>query len=47
MIAITDKTLKDLEFATVLQTVSDRCNTEIGKEKALEITPFKNKKLIC
>jgi len=43
MIAITDKTLKDLEFATVLQTVSDRCNTEIGKEKALEITPFKNK----
>lgn len=43
MIAITDKTLKDLEFATVLQTVSDRCNTEIGKEKALEITPFKDK----
>jgi len=43
MISITDKTLKDLEFATVLQTVSDRCNTEIGKEKALEITPFKNK----
>mgnify|MGYP006168887919 FL=1 len=43
MIAITDKTLKDLEFATVLQTVSDRCNTEIGKEKALEITPYKNK----
>jgi DNA mismatch repair protein MutS2 len=43
MISITDKTLKDLEFATVLQTVSDRCNTEIGKEKALEITPFKDK----
>ena len=43
MISITDKTLKDLEFSTVLQTVSDRCNTEIGKEKALEITPFKNK----
>lgn len=43
MISITDKTLKDLEFATVLQTVSDRCNTELGKQKALEIVPFKNK----
>lgn len=43
MISITDKTLKDLEFATVLQTVSDRCVTEIGKEKALEITPYKDK----
>ncbi len=43
MISITDKTLQDLEFNTVLQTISDRCNTEIGKQKALEITPFKNK----
>ncbi|WP_291116187.1 endonuclease MutS2 [Flavobacterium sp. UBA6135] len=46
MISITDKTLKDLEFATVLQTVSDRCNTELGKQKALEIVPFKNKELL-
>lgn len=43
MISITDKTLQELEFNTVLQTISDRCNTEIGKEKALNIVPFKNK----
>ncbi|WP_396183538.1 DNA mismatch repair protein MutS [Flavobacterium sp.] len=46
MISITDKTLKDLEFATILQTVSSRCNTEIGKEKALSIVPFKSKELL-
>ncbi|MDP2159911.1 MAG: DNA mismatch repair protein MutS, partial [Flavobacterium sp.] len=46
MISIAEKTLKDLEFATVLQTVSDRCNTELGKQKALEIVPFKNKELL-
>jgi len=43
MISITDKTLQDLEFKTVLQTISDRCNTEIGKQKALDIVPLKNK----
>jgi len=43
MISITDKTLKDLEFTTVLQTISDRCNTEIGKQRALEIVPIKEK----
>jgi len=43
MISITDKTLQDLEFNTVLQTISERCNTEIGKQKALEILPFKDK----
>lgn len=43
MISITEKTLQDLEFHTVLQTISDRCNTEIGKEKALRIVPFKDK----
>jgi DNA mismatch repair protein MutS2 len=46
MISITDKTLQDLEFNTVLQTISDRCNTEIGKQKALEIVPFKNKETL-
>ncbi|WP_412476058.1 endonuclease MutS2 [Flavobacterium sp. TBRC 19031] len=46
MISITDKTLQDLEFNTVLQTISDRCNTEIGKEKALNIVPFKNKETL-
>ncbi|MGG7036069.1 MAG: DNA mismatch repair protein MutS, partial [Flavobacterium sp.] len=43
MISITEKTLQDLEFNTVLQTISDRCTTEIGKQKALEIIPFKDK----
>jgi len=43
MISITDKTLQDLEFKTVLQTISDRCTTEIGKAKAHDIAPFKDK----
>ena len=43
MISITEKTLQDLEFTTVLHTISERCNTEIGKEKALQIVPFKSK----
>ena len=43
MISINDKTLQDLEFNTVLQTISERCNTEIGKQKALEIVPFREK----
>ncbi|MES2411197.1 MAG: DNA mismatch repair protein MutS [Bacteroidota bacterium] len=46
MISITDKTLQDLEFDTVLQTISERCNTEIGKQKALEIVPFKDKETL-
>ena len=46
MISITDKTLKDLEFNTVLQTISERCNTDIGKQKALEIVPFKEKEML-
>jgi DNA mismatch repair protein MutS2 len=46
MISITKKTLQDLEFNTVLQTISDRCNTEIGKQKALEIVPFSNKETL-
>jgi len=43
MISITDKTLQDLQFTTVLETISALCNTEIGKQKALEITPLKDK----
>ena len=43
MISITEKTLKDLEFNTVLETIASRCNTDIGEEKALAIVPFKNK----
>ena len=43
MISITEKTLQDLEFNTVLETIASRCNTDIGEAKAMEITPFKNK----
>lgn len=43
MISITDKTLKDLEFYTVLEAVASGCTTEPGHEKALQIAPFKNK----
>jgi DNA mismatch repair protein MutS2 len=43
MISITKKTLQDLEFNTVLETISNRCNTDIGEAKAMAITPFKNK----
>jgi len=43
MIFITEKTLQDLQFPTVLETLSAICNTDIGKQKALEITPFKDK----
>lgn len=43
MISITEKTLQDLQFPTVLETISDICNTDIGKEKALQITPFRDK----
>ena len=34
------KTLQDLEFDTVLGQLSARCNTDLGKEKALAITPL-------
>ena len=46
MISITDKTLQDLQFPTVLETISSSCNTELGKQKALEIIPFKEKELL-
>lgn len=43
MISITDKTLQDLQFPTVLETISAMCNTDLGKQKAFEIIPFKDK----
>lgn len=43
MISITDKTLKDLEFNTVLDAVAAGCTTDPGKEKAMAIAPYKNK----
>ena len=46
MISITEKTLQDLQFPTVLETISAGCNTEIGSQKALEIIPFKDKETL-
>lgn len=40
MANIHSKTLQDLEFPIVLQQVAARCNTELGKEAALEIVPL-------
>ncbi len=37
------KTLQDLEFPTVLSQIALRCNTELGKEDALTIKPFKDR----
>ena len=44
MISITEKTLQDLQFSTVLETISAICNTDIGKQKAFDIIPFKDEK---
>jgi len=46
MISITEKTLQDLQFPTVLETISEICNTDIGKQKALEIKPFRDKETL-
>ena len=46
MISITEKTLQDLQFPTVLETLSAICNTDIGKQKALEIIPFNEKETL-
>ncbi len=43
MISINDKTLKDLEFNTILETIEAFCITELGKNKANAISPFKEK----
>jgi DNA mismatch repair protein MutS2 len=39
---ITDKTLQDLQFPTVLETVSSYCNTDLGATKALGILPIED-----
>ena len=43
MINIHKKTLQDLEFATVLQQVSELCITPLGHAQASQIAPFKTK----
>ena len=46
MISITEKTLDDLQFTTILETIASHCVTEIGKEKASKILPFKEKETL-
>lgn len=41
MIEISNRTLNDLEFLIVREQLSAYCVTDLGKEKALEIKPFK------
>jgi DNA mismatch repair protein MutS2 len=43
MISVTAKTLQDLQFPTVLETVASFCNTDPGREKALLIKPIDRK----
>jgi DNA mismatch repair protein MutS2 len=42
MVKIDSKTLQDLEFTAVLQQVSQHCITELGKERALAIVPYRD-----
>ncbi|MFL1895440.1 endonuclease MutS2 [Aquimarina sp. 2-A2] len=41
MIRISDKTLQDLEFDTILEHITQLCTTDQGKLKAQHIKPFK------
>lgn len=46
MINIHQKTLQDLEFATVLHQVSEYCITALGNAAALSISPYKDKETL-
>lgn len=46
MKSIHKKTLQDLEFLTVLESIAHYCTTEPGKEAALEIHPFTDKETL-
>lgn len=47
MTKISEKTLNDLEFNTILKAVSELCISDLGKNATLEIKPFGNlKKLL-
>ena len=43
---ISEKTLIDLEFLTILQSVSENCISELGKNSALKIRPFNTKEAL-
>jgi len=40
---ISEKTLIDLEFFTILKSVSELCISDLGKQATLEIKPFDKK----
>lgn len=46
MIHIHEKTLKDIEFYTVLQQVSELCETQLGAQQVLNITPYPDKETL-
>ncbi len=41
---ISEKTLQDLEFTTVLEQVAEHCISNLGREQTLKIHPVSNKK---
>ena len=43
---ISEKTLQDLEFATVLEQAAELCISELGKELVLNIKPIDNRELL-
>jgi DNA mismatch repair protein MutS2 len=43
---ISEKTLNDLEFLTILNSVSAFCISELGKEATLEIRPIRKKEIL-
>src|SRR5690606_17393327 len=46
MIHIQEKTLKDIEFYTVLQQVSEGCVTHLGTEQVLKLVPYTNEEML-
>ena len=42
MTGIAEKTLQDLQFSTILDTVSRYCVTDLGRQHALSIKPFRD-----
>ena len=46
MNSISEKTLTDLEFFTVLKKVSSYCISDLGKEASLQIRPLKSKEIL-
>ena len=43
---ISEKTLNDLEFFTILKSVSEFCISDLGKQAVLQIKPYANKELL-